>query len=67
MVPLRGSRIRELENRYNGIVWGMVWDSSKAIDIGEWLICGGGRLEVLQKYTHTYTLTNTYTCERARM
>ena len=25
-----------------------VWDPDKAIDVGEWLICGGGRLEVLR-------------------
>ena len=27
------------------------WDPSKAIDIGEWSICGGGRLDRLSIYT----------------
>ena len=27
------------------IVRKIVWDPNKAIDIGEWSICGGGRLE----------------------
>ena len=38
-------RFRELEYHYNGIVRVIVWDSNKAIDIGEWSIPGGGRLE----------------------
>ena len=25
--------------------WAIVWDRNKAIDIGEWSICGGGQLE----------------------
>ena len=36
---------KELQYRYNGFVWAIVWDPNKAIDIGEWLICGGGQLE----------------------
>ena len=27
--------------RYNVIVWMIVWDPNKAIDIWEWSICGG--------------------------
>ena len=34
-----------LEYRYSGIVWTIVWDPNKAIDIGESLIFGVGRLE----------------------
>ena len=30
---------------YNGIVWAIAWDPNKSIDVGEWWICGGGRLE----------------------
>ena len=41
----RGDRFRELEYRHNGVVWAIIWDANKAIDIGEWLICGGGGLE----------------------
>ena len=26
-------------------VWEMVWDRNKAIDMEQWSICGGGRLE----------------------
>ena len=34
----------DLERRYTGIVWVIVWDR-KAIDIGEGSICEGGQLE----------------------
>ena len=27
------------------LAWAIVWDPKKAIDIGEWSICGGGWLE----------------------
>ena len=26
-------------------VLAIVWDGNKAVDIGEWAVCGGGRLE----------------------
>ena len=35
----------ELEYHYNDITWAIVWDQNKAIDVGEWSICGGGWLE----------------------
>ena len=35
----------ELEYRYNCNAWAIIWDSNKGIDIGEWSICGGDRLE----------------------
>ena len=34
-----------LEYHYNGIVWAILWKPNKAIDIGEYSICGGGQLE----------------------
>ena len=34
-----------LEYRYNGVVWTVVWDPNKAVDMGEWSIGGGGQLE----------------------
>ena len=40
-----GGWFRELDNCYNNIVWAIVWDPNKAIDIGEWLICGGSWLK----------------------
>ena len=36
---------KELEYRYTCIVWEIIWDSNKAIDIEAWSICGGGRLD----------------------
>ena len=42
-----GGRFREFEYCYNGIVWTIVLDPYKGIDIGEWLMCGGGWLERL--------------------
>ena len=46
MVNIYGDgEFRELEYRYNDIVLAFVWDPNKAIDIVEWAICGGGRLE----------------------
>ena len=42
---LNNGRFRELEYHYNGFVWVISWDPNEVIDIGEWLICGGGRLE----------------------
>ena len=38
-------RFMELDYCYNGIVWVIIWDPNQATDIGEWAICGGGRLE----------------------
>ena len=35
----------ELEYRYNSIAWVIFWDPNKAINVGEWPICGGGRVE----------------------
>ena len=32
----------ELESRDNGIVWAIILDPNKVIDIGDWSICGGG-------------------------
>ena len=38
-------QLRELEYRYNGILWAAVWDPNKAIDIGgvvdmwRWSVC----------------------------
>ena len=29
------------------MVWVIAWDPNKVIDIGQWSICGGGRLERL--------------------
>ena len=44
---------------YHSIVWVVVWDSNKVIDIGEWSICGGGRLERFYcMFTHTHRHTN---------
>ena len=30
---------------YHGIIWAIICDLNKTIDIGEWSICGGMRLE----------------------
>ena len=38
-------QFRELKCCYSDIAWAIVWQSNKAIDIGEWSICGGGRFE----------------------
>ena len=35
----------EFEYLYNGIVWAIVWDPNKAIDIRELSICRGGWLD----------------------
>ena len=32
-----------------GIVWSIDWDPNKAIDIGEWSICGGGQLRSVKE------------------
>ena len=37
--------LRGLEYQYNSIGFTIDWDPNKAIDILEWLNCGGGRLE----------------------
>ena len=52
-----GDRFRELENHYNDIVL----DPNKAIDVGKWSICGGGRLDRLHcvyKYIYIYSYIN---------
>ncbi len=36
---------QELGYCYNGIVWAIACDPNKAIDVGEWSIFGGDRLE----------------------
>ena len=49
--------LRELTYRCKGIVWVLVWDPNKAIDIGEWSICGGDRLKrrySIYMYIYTY-------------
>ena len=46
---------RELKYHYNSIVGAIVWDPNKVIDIGEWSICGDGRLKVL-----LYTILEAY-------
>ena len=62
----------EVEYHNNWIVWAIIWDPNKAIDIGEWLICVGGRLKMLYCmyiYMHTdiyiyiymYTYIHIYT------
>ena len=33
----------------------IVWDPNNAIDIGEWLICRGGLLEILLSVIYIYT------------
>ena len=43
----------ELEYHYKGIAWVIVWDSNAAIDIEEWSICGGGRLD-LERFLLVY-------------
>ena len=43
---IEGGRFRELKH-HNGIVWEVVWDSNKSIDIGEWSICECDRIERL--------------------
>ena len=40
-----GVQFMELEYCSNGIVWAILWDPHKAIDIGEWSLGGDGRLE----------------------
>ena len=39
-----GGWFKEIEYRYNGIVWAIIWDQNKAIDIWEWSVTRGGRL-----------------------
>ena len=41
----------ELEYCYNGIVWTVIWDPNKAINIEKWLVCGDGRLV---RFYYTY-------------
>ena len=43
-IPRLG-RLSIVDYCYNGIVWTIIWTPHKAIDIGEWAICGGGCLE----------------------
>ena len=43
MEPTLSGRFRELEYHCNGIIWMIVRDTNKAIDTGEWSICGDGR------------------------
>ena len=38
-------QLMALEYNYNDIVWAVVWDQNKAVNIWGWPICGGGRLE----------------------
>ena len=40
-----GGWFRELEYCYSCIAWAIIWDPNKVIDIGEWWMCGQGRLE----------------------
>ena len=51
-----------LEYCYNGILWEISLGPNKVIDIGEWLICGGGRLEKFY-CTYSQTLSITVTCQ----
>ena len=46
----------ELEYHYNGTVWAFVWDQNKVIDIAEWSMCGGSRLERLTAYAANFHL-----------
>ena len=49
----------ELEYPYSGIIWMVIWDPNKAIDIGEWSICGGGRLQrFCCKYMPVYGMSD---------
>ena len=46
--PSYGSgMLRKLGYWYSGIVWMMIWDPNKWIDIRDWSICAGGQLERL--------------------
>ena len=47
MGPTLNDRFRELEYGCNGILWAIVWDPNNVMDVREWSICGGGRLERL--------------------
>ena len=56
----------ELAYLYNDIVWEILWNSSKAIDIESWSICGDGRLEraycsVETLFVYMY-ITQMHTC-----
>ena len=41
----------ELEHHYNDIVWEIVWELNKVIDIGEWSVCESGQLERFLLFT----------------
>ena len=44
-------------------LWVILWDPNKAIDIGEWSICGGGQLEsfcCISQYTSVYVYISQY-------
>ena len=55
-----------LEYCYNSIVKAIVWDTNKAVNIGEWSICGGDQLERFYCHIDTYILPTIniykYTC-----
>ena len=64
----------ELEYCFNCIVWVIVWDPNKAIDIGEWSISGGCLLERFYRnpdiyiyiYIYIYSLKGVYPHVRPR-
>ena len=48
-------------------MWAIVWNRNIAIDIGEWPICGGGRLEsfllnIIYTYAYIYIYIYIYVC-----
>ena len=51
-------RFWEMEYQYNASVWAIARNLNKAIDIGEWSVCGGGRVEKLYCIYNTYSETS---------
>ena len=47
--------VRKLEYHCNCILWVIIWDRNKVIDIVEWSICNGGQLEVIPHINDIYS------------
>ena len=41
---LGDGRFRDLEDDYNIIEWGIVWNHREVVDLWRWSFCGGGPL-----------------------
>ena len=58
----RVSQLREFEYCYNGIIWAIVWDPNKVMDIRELSMGGGSRLDRFYFIICLSMCMSTYLC-----